>query len=364
MAKDVQNRPHGAQPSPRQLAAGQRKRAYVRMRRQKRRRLVSYILAFLAVVAVAVALCLTVLFRITSIEVAGATRYAAEELIQASGIQKGQNLFLADVGGAPEKIQSKHPYLSAVKVSRRLPARIVIEVQDASVACVAEWDGKFLLLDSEGRVLELAAKAPDGAPVCKGMQVKSAAVGEKVVLQDENQLGLFSQVAQAVKDSGLSGTSAVDLSDAYNLKVVCSNKAGKQMTLKLGNANYLGKKLRFAKATIDQKLADSEAGTFDLSLITQEKSLTFFQLDPAQQEPAASSSAASSSSQAESEGDGGGQAQGGTGDGGAESGGGEEPSNPYQGNSDYIDNGDGTYTDLDGDTFKANGEYVGNVNEE
>lgn len=283
MARDVQNRPqdpHPQQPNLRRMSASQRQRAYKRMRRQKRRQLLFYILAFLAVVIVAIVLCLTVLFKITSIEVSGTTRYKAADIIQTSGLHKGENLFLVDTNDAEQKIQKNFPYLSEVKVSRRLPARVTIAVKDASVACVADWNGKFLLLDSTGKVLEIATQASGDVPVCKGLKVKSATVGNTVSLSDQNQLKLFSQVAQAVKDSSLSTTTSIDISDPYDLKVICKNKAGNQMTLKLGNSNYLSKKLRFAKATLDQKLSDSQAGTFDLSLVTQEKSLTFFSLDP------------------------------------------------------------------------------------
>lgn len=297
MARDVQNRPHKPHPqqqNPRQLSASQRQRAYKRMRRQKRRQLLFYIFAFLAAVIVAIVLCLTVLFQITSIDVSGTTRYKASDIIDISGLHKGENLFLADTNGAEQKIQANFPYLSEVKVSRRLPARITIAVEDATIACVADWNGKYLLLDPTGKVLEVADQASGDVPVCEGLKVKSATVGKAVVLSDQSQLTLFSQVAQAVKDSGLSTTTSIDISDPYELKVICKNKVGNQMTLKLGNANYLSKKLRFAKATLDQKLSDSQAGTFDLSLVTQEKSLTFFSLDPAADTSASSDTSATS----------------------------------------------------------------------
>ncbi len=353
MAKDVKTQPRRTPPSPRQLSASQRRRAYNRMRRQKRRKLLFYIAAFLAVIVVAVVLCLTVLFRITAIDVEGDTRYSADDLIAACGIEPGENLFLADTKGAEAALEEKYPYLATVEVHRSLPARIEISVTDAKVSCAAAWNNQYLLLDKSGKVLEITGTPPDGTPVCTGLSVKSAALGQKVVLDDPEQLSLYAEVAGAVSESGLEPVTSIDVSDAFNLKVVCQNEAGNRMTLELGNENYLSKKLRFAKATLEQKLSDSAAGTFDLSLVTQEKSLTFFSLDPVESTPEESPSSEDPDS--------------GTGTSSEESGGEGTASIPedapyFVQNGGYTYNGDGTYTDADGNVFDSSGNWLYNEN--
>ena len=46
------------------------------------------------IIAAAITLSLTVLFKISTIEVTGTSRYSVEDIIKESGISEGNNLFL------------------------------------------------------------------------------------------------------------------------------------------------------------------------------------------------------------------------------------------------------------------------------
>lgn len=64
-----------------------------RRRRRTGRQALHYLLILAVATAIMAALSLTVFFKIETVEVTGLTKYAAEEVIQASGVQVGQNLF-------------------------------------------------------------------------------------------------------------------------------------------------------------------------------------------------------------------------------------------------------------------------------
>lgn len=257
--------------------------------------LLFYICIFIVVVVTAVILCVTVLFRIQSIEVEGKTRYTASQITQACGIPPGQNLFMAKVDGAAEQVKRACPYLGDVTVSRSLPAKIVISVKETTVSGAVAWNGKYVLLDSSGKVLELSPAAPSAVPAVKGLGVISAKAGEQVQYKDAKHSKLFQEVAGAAKTAGLSGLTVIDVTDEYNLSIICKGKTGSKLTVKLGNAAYLEKKFRFTKATIDQHLS-GENGIFDVSSVGREKSITWF--TPASSAPTISSKPAASSSAA------------------------------------------------------------------
>ncbi|WOC31505.1 MULTISPECIES: cell division protein FtsQ/DivIB [Caproicibacterium] len=282
--------------APRRTSAGQRQRAYTRQRRRKRMQLLFYAAVFLVVVATAVVLCLTVLFKIQAVEVEGKSRYPQEQITAACGISTGENLFLADVGDAADKVKQACPYLGKVTVSRRLPAKIVIQVQESAVAGAAVWNGKYVYLDASGKVLEITAAAPADSPIVKGLDIQNAAVGHSVTYKNKQKSSLFGQIAQAVQDTGFTGVRGIDVSSEYQLRVTCKTKAGKTLTIVLGNATYLEKKFRFAKATIEQHLSD-EQGTFDVSTVSKEKSITWF--TPASSAASAAASSTASSKQSE-----------------------------------------------------------------
>jgi hypothetical protein len=204
-------------------------------------------------------------------------------------------LFTAKVDSAAEQVKRACPYLGEVTVSRSLPAKIVISVKEATVSGAVAWNGKYVLLDSSGKVLELSTAAPSAVPAVKGLGVISAKAGEQVQYKDAKHSKLFQEIAGAAKTAGLTGLTVIDVTDEYNLCITCKGKAGSKLTVKLGNAAYLEKKFRFAKATIDQHLS-GENGTFDVSSVGREKSITWF--TPASSAPAVSSKPAASSSAA------------------------------------------------------------------
>lgn len=290
MTKNIQNK---GNPGPRQVSAGQRQRAYNRMRHRKRMQVLFYIVIFLIVIITAVTLSISILFKIQSIEVEGKSRYTVQQITQSCGITTGQNLITAKVKGAADKIKRACPYLGEVTVKRCLPAKIVIKVQEATASGAVVWNNRYVLLDSSGKVLEISKTAPASIPTVKGLTVVSAKVGNQVAYKDTERSALFQQIAAAVKVSGMTGVHSIDVTNEYDLNLSCSTVGGGFLTVKLGNSTYLEKKLRFVKATIGQHLS-GEYGTFDVSSVGKEKSVTWF--TPASSASSSVSSAASSAS--------------------------------------------------------------------
>ena len=79
-------------------------------RRKKRRHgryILHYILIAAFVLSVGAALSMTVFFKIEKVEVAGNTKYPPEEIIAASGIAPGQNLFRVHGDQVSEKLTQR-----------------------------------------------------------------------------------------------------------------------------------------------------------------------------------------------------------------------------------------------------------------
>ncbi|MDR1329681.1 MAG: FtsQ-type POTRA domain-containing protein [Oscillospiraceae bacterium] len=96
----------------------------------------------------------SVFFRVENIEVTGTGRYTADEVIAASGIERGDNLFFIDSDAAARRIRGAMPYVSMVRIARRAPDTAVIEITESrAVAAVADG-GSYWKIDAAGRVLE------------------------------------------------------------------------------------------------------------------------------------------------------------------------------------------------------------------
>ena len=97
----------------------------------------------MCVVAVAVALTVgaTVFFRVETVTVAGNQRYTQEEVIAASGIQTGDNLYALNKVRISRSIRSSLPYIEKLSINRALPSTILITVTEwEAVARIAVPD--------------------------------------------------------------------------------------------------------------------------------------------------------------------------------------------------------------------------------
>ena len=109
---------------------------------------------FLVVVTAGIVLSLTVLFHVDEIMVTGESRYTQEEIVQVSQLKTGENLFMNDTRGAAERIQSSLPYVGSVRISRKLPGTLVIQVDDVMVAGAVQYNNGYLVVGANGKALE------------------------------------------------------------------------------------------------------------------------------------------------------------------------------------------------------------------
>lgn len=106
-----------------------------RRRRRSRSRLgflfkVLFILTALA----ALTMGTTVFFQVEKIEVNGNQKYTLEEVVAASGIQLGDNLFRMNKGQISAQIRYQLPYIEGANIRRNLPNTIVINVNELGPA--------------------------------------------------------------------------------------------------------------------------------------------------------------------------------------------------------------------------------------
>ena len=90
--------------------------------------LIAVVLLFLCIMT---ALSLTVFFNISKIEVMSFEYYTAQEIREASGIQKGENLFLLSTKDVENRLRSVLPYVGEVSIKRKLPSTITLTIEPA-----------------------------------------------------------------------------------------------------------------------------------------------------------------------------------------------------------------------------------------
>ena len=109
------------------------RRSHNKTRRRNRGRF-GLLFKLLCLVALVVAMTagVTVFFRVESVVVTGNQRYTQEEIVAATGIQMGDNLFGLNKNQIDQRLRQSLPYIGDVLIRRSLPSTILITV--------TEWD--------------------------------------------------------------------------------------------------------------------------------------------------------------------------------------------------------------------------------
>jgi len=104
-----------------------------RKRRRSRGRLGPlFKLLCLLTLVVALTAGATVFFRVEQVVVTGNSRYTQEEIVEVTGIEKGDNLYGWNKFAIAQRLRQTLPYIGEVTIRRALPSTILITV--------VEWD--------------------------------------------------------------------------------------------------------------------------------------------------------------------------------------------------------------------------------
>lgn len=150
-------------------------------------------------VAVALTMGATVFFQVETVAVTGNSRYSQEEIIKATGIQTGDNLFRMNKYQIAHQVLQGLPYVEELTIRRALPSTIVITVK--------EWDA-VARVEAPGTsaVVQTVPQAP-----AEPVQPDSSQAGDGA---DQSQPELSPDQSQAAGDTGGDSSSEDTQEDA------------------------------------------------------------------------------------------------------------------------------------------------------
>lgn len=233
-----------------------------RQKKKKRRRMISRI-GIAVLVLLAIVFAPTIFFQVSKINVTGDTRYTSEQLIRSTGVKQGDNMFFLDTKQIAADLKDEYPYLDTVKLRRKLPSTLQIEVSDRTAALSIEQNGKYLILDMSGKVLEKTKSAAKGTAKVTGVPMKGLHVGDTV---DEDKYGKAASVMKLLELTDQYGMKkhikTIDVEKAYDVRVTYD----KRYTILLGalEESNLEHKIQFLKAILKEPSLP-ESGVIDLT---------------------------------------------------------------------------------------------------
>lgn len=253
-----------------------------RTRRRGRFRFFYKLISLVAVVAAIVTACV-IFFRVNEVKVEGNSHYTAQEIIDASEIEMGDNLVTLWTWQINQLVGSKLPYVQRVVVDHTFPDKVTLRVVERTVAATVEGNGRQWLMASDGYLLETTNQNQGIAIV--GLEVVDPQAGQPMQVSEADQskgeaiVPLMEALDQAGK---LSQCTQFDCSAASSILV---SYGIHQLRFPL-HGDY-AQMLNLFQAALDSGQVPDQSRVFDFTIMDNR----VFMQDPkqsAQPEPSAS----------------------------------------------------------------------------
>lgn len=240
-------------------------RNYERRKKHRRNQLILYAIAIVVVIIAAVVLSLTVFFKISDIAIAGDEIYSKSEIVSASHLKKGDNMFTFSKTDVASDIERTLPYVESVEIKRSPTGKITFNIVAAKATLAIDLGDSYILLSDNCKVLEDDAQAiNEDATLIKSSEIKTAKTGDFAEFENENDAQTISKIANFITENGIQNITEIDVTDYTDLKLGYSQR----ITLKIGSLASLEKKVEFIKATLEKIDADEPyfSGVIDFTI--------------------------------------------------------------------------------------------------
>jgi len=220
-------------------------------------------LSFL-MVCLAIVLAVGIFFRVQEIQVVGAEIYPDDVIVEASGIDEGDNLFFINRFTAASHIFEDLPFVESASVDRSLPNRIVISVEESYAMAFVEWEGQNWMMTANCKMLGSGTQE-EVQPLIRVTNISvvspSAGTGMTVGAGEELKLIYLQSILQSMDNLGMQGdVTEINMQNAANPTFEYLDR----FTVKMGPNENTDYKLRMLLSAVTQ-MDEYMMGTIDLS---------------------------------------------------------------------------------------------------
>ena len=239
-------------------------------RRQKKQ--LALITVILMVASVIGVMLLTPGFDVDEIKVKGNSVLKAEEIIAASGIKKGENIFDFDKDDAIDNILAIG-YIESVDINRELPSTVEITVVEEVGVAYIKADKGYVIITADGRCIDVtngmgsendsddvAVEVPK-LPLITGLDKVKYKVGEKISSENNVQMEtLFKCLHEFSKNGHVFNMLEIDMSNINKIKFYYMSM---DLSVNLGDSSKVDYKMDIFEQIL-LKIGDNPKGHIDL----------------------------------------------------------------------------------------------------
>lgn len=225
-----------------------------------------YKLLSMCIICAAIIAAITLFFRVEAIEISGQERYTEQEIRDVCGIRLEDNLFLLNKYEVAGAMIEALPYIEEIRINRRLPSTIVIEVRECDEPLSLVQDDGTWLISPIGKIVDRVTidEAEHYASI-SGCQLLAPSVGSQIAFatEYEDRRSAMLELIAALRETEMIGQlDGIRLDDR---QVIHMDYAGR-FTVEMRYEADFDYKLRFLREALAQEaIQDNMEGTFDMT---------------------------------------------------------------------------------------------------
>lgn len=225
------------------------------IKRRKRNKRIKFFLKLILVIGLisggTVFALTSPIFNIKDIKVLNHSQVPSDTIISLSELKIGENIFKFYCGSVIEKIK-ENPYIENIKVHRKIPNTIEIEVEERVAKFSVDYMEKYVYINSQGYLLEISEDS-QGLPIIQGITTKEEEVvpGKRLNNEDLTKLEDVIKIINSANENGLDGkVTSIDISNKNEYSIYLSEEKKK---VHLGGNTNLSNKMLYIVAILEQE---------------------------------------------------------------------------------------------------------------
>lgn len=217
-----------------------------------------------------IAALISPMFQIEEIQITGNEQLNNEQIFDLGGIGGndenaknvggvGSNIFLFNSGRAKSNLYTSN-YIKRVKITKRLPSTIVINIEERKVRGYVPFMNRYLYIDMDGRVIDIQPEKAKQHPVIIGLKFDSFSMGDILTVNNGYSLDYVVQISKLIDAYDLNDVMLrLDVSDKDNIHLYVN-----KIDVLFGTIDDAYKKVATLNEVLKQ-IDTNEAGTLDIS---------------------------------------------------------------------------------------------------
>ena len=191
------------------------------------------------------------LFDIRNIEITNNNIVSSETIISLSGLKTEENIFKYKTANIVKNIK-ENPYIENVKVKRKLPNTVQIDIEERTPRYSVDFMGKYVYINSQGYLLEISEDSK-GLPKILGVTTAEEQIvpNSRLCNEDLEKLEDVIKIMDAAKENELdTKITSIDISNK-NEYIIYIEEENKRVYI--GDNSNLSNKMLYVVAIIEQE---------------------------------------------------------------------------------------------------------------